>query len=397
MKRTRSAAIIAAMLLTSASRAERYLVTDLGTTGVSAAAFALNSGGRVAGASLATDTELKALIWDGGGAFIEPIDGRSQSMGLGISDAGAVAFVSYDLGGIAPVGGVRAGSATINLGSLVPRAINNGGAVAGALVIDDPIYGPIEHAARWEAGTTTDLGALGGHFSNAFAINEAGLIVGGAHIAGDVNVHPFVWAGGPMQDMGTLGGASGQAYDINDHNQAVGWSNIAGGNIHAFRYALDSRGNVVSRIDLGALGSSSSFARGINNSGDVVGVSDAAAVRWRDGAIVDLNTLIPPGDEWKLEAAWAINDAGEIVGTGTHRGAPASFLLRPALSADTNCDGGVDFFDIDPFLLALFDPPAYAAAFPECSLFQSDVNEDGAVNFFDIDPFVGCLFAGGCP
>jgi hypothetical protein len=64
----------------------------------------------------------------------------------------------------------------------------------------------------------------------------------------------------------------------------------------------------------------------------------------------------------------------------------------PGLRGDVNCDGNIDFFDIDPFLLALFDPAAYAIAFPDCDLSRADVNGDTLVNFFDIDPFVDLLF-----
>ncbi len=64
--------------------------------------------------------------------------------------------------------------------------------------------------------------------------------------------------------------------------------------------------------------------------------------------------------------------------------------------ADGNCDGIVDFFDIDPFLLALFSPAGYTSAYPNCDIRNADINNDGAVDFFDIDPFVACLF-GGCP
>ncbi len=64
--------------------------------------------------------------------------------------------------------------------------------------------------------------------------------------------------------------------------------------------------------------------------------------------------------------------------------------------ADVNCDGSVDFFDIDAFLLALFDPTGYATAYPGCSILSADVSGDGSVDFFDIDPFVNCLFV-GCP
>lgn len=59
---------------------------------------------------------------------------------------------------------------------------------------------------------------------------------------------------------------------------------------------------------------------------------------------------------------------------------------------DLNCDGSLDFFDIDPFVMALFDPSGYGAAFPGCNILKADVNDSGTVEFGDIDPFVGLLF-----
>ncbi len=63
---------------------------------------------------------------------------------------------------------------------------------------------------------------------------------------------------------------------------------------------------------------------------------------------------------------------------------------------DLNCDGVIDFFDIEPFLLALFDPPQYTAIYSFCDILRADLTGDGSVDFFDIDPFVECLF-GACP
>ncbi|MGE0479603.1 MAG: hypothetical protein AB7Q17_03925 [Phycisphaerae bacterium] len=63
----------------------------------------------------------------------------------------------------------------------------------------------------------------------------------------------------------------------------------------------------------------------------------------------------------------------------------------PALLGDMNCDGMVNNFDIDPFVLALTDPAGYAAAFPSCNINNADANMDGFVNNFDIDPFVAIL------
>jgi hypothetical protein len=64
-------------------------------------------------------------------------------------------------------------------------------------------------------------------------------------------------------------------------------------------------------------------------------------------------------------------------------------LPRPG---DMNCDGNIDFFDIDGFLLALFDPAAYDATYPNCDRGNADVDDSGAVDFFDIDPFIDLLF-----
>jgi hypothetical protein len=58
---------------------------------------------------------------------------------------------------------------------------------------------------------------------------------------------------------------------------------------------------------------------------------------------------------------------------------------------DMNCDGTVDFFDIDPFVNVLVDPGQYATDYPNCDAMRADIDEDGSVTFFDIDPFVALL------
>ena len=66
----------------------------------------------------------------------------------------------------------------------------------------------------------------------------------------------------------------------------------------------------------------------------------------------------------------------------------------PFVLGDLNCDGEVDFFDIEPFVMAITDPAGYAAAYPNCSILLADINQDGAVNFFDIEAFVELLVGG---
>jgi hypothetical protein len=58
---------------------------------------------------------------------------------------------------------------------------------------------------------------------------------------------------------------------------------------------------------------------------------------------------------------------------------------------DVNCDGVVDFYDIDAFVAALSGPDAYVAAYPACNWLLADANEDQLVDFFDIDTFVAIL------
>ncbi|MCG3125932.1 MAG: Protein TolB [Phycisphaerae bacterium] len=63
---------------------------------------------------------------------------------------------------------------------------------------------------------------------------------------------------------------------------------------------------------------------------------------------------------------------------------------------DANCDGLVDSFDVDPFVLALSDREAWEASHGCDYVCVNDVNADGSVDAFDVDAFVACLTGGGC-
>ncbi|MBU0638959.1 MAG: carboxypeptidase regulatory-like domain-containing protein [Planctomycetes bacterium] len=62
---------------------------------------------------------------------------------------------------------------------------------------------------------------------------------------------------------------------------------------------------------------------------------------------------------------------------------------------DLNCDGAVNGFDIDAFVLALQGPDFYDPVYPDCDINLADINQDGSVNGFDIDPFIDLLIGGG--
>ncbi|TWT41898.1 hypothetical protein RAS1_30220 [Phycisphaerae bacterium RAS1] len=75
-------------------------------------------------------------------------------------------------------------------------------------------------------------------------------------------------------------------------------------------------------------------------------------------------------------------------------------MARAAINAcvvqrgDMNCDGAADVLDINAFVLALLDPMAYAAQFPNCDVRNGDVDGDGMANVLDINPFVALLLGG---
>jgi probable HAF family extracellular repeat protein len=87
--------------------------------------------------------------------------------------------------------------------------------------------------------------------------------------------------------------------------------------------------------DLGTLGGTVSYAQGINNSGQVVGYDQNngadSAFLYSGGVMQDLHNLLAPGfTNWYISTANAINDSGQIVGTGgTVSGQTHAVLLTP--------------------------------------------------------------------
>ena len=60
-------------------------------------------------------------------------------------------------------------------------------------------------------------------------------------------------------------------------------------------------------------------------------------------------------------------------------------------AGDMNCDGGISYADINPFVAALGGPAAYAAQYPGCNYLNGDLDRDGVVSYADIRPFVALL------
>jgi len=62
---------------------------------------------------------------------------------------------------------------------------------------------------------------------------------------------------------------------------------------------------------------------------------------------------------------------------------------------DLNCDGSINFGDINPFVLALTNWGAYLQEYPNCGVYLADIDGNGYVDFGDINPFVALLSGQG--
>jgi probable HAF family extracellular repeat protein len=336
-----------------------YTITDLGTLpgGGWSTAYGINQAGIVVGGANVSSGNYHAIAWRAGRLKdLGTWNGQRNSTARAINGSNQVAGVS-----LGPVFGTdhavmwSAGSGVQNLGSLPGTSnseaedINDAGQVVGSA-----IYSYTHNKAfLWKNGTMTDLGTLGGQNSAAFGINASGQVVGSAD-TGSGQQHAFRWQNGAMTDLGTPPGwTSTTALGIGDDGKIVGFGHDASDALRAFLY-VNGTWTVIGPIGLDVI----SEAEDVNSSGYVVGFSTTGylgadrarrfdrrgsllprdrtaadsdhAWLYANGVQYDLQTLIPPGSGWTLVDAEAINDNGQIVGTGwSPTGAQHGYLLTP--------------------------------------------------------------------
>lgn len=378
-----------------------------------------------------------------GTVLLVPQPGYVETSGRIINEAGQIAGVGVRSDGTRTIIRYAPGSGVQDLGHLggtngSVADMNDSGAVIGGW---DTAAG-VEQAFLFDdAHGLQNLGAFAtGAASYAVDINNSGVICGDA-FDDHGHRHGFVSTGGPLADVGSFGGNGSQAYYLNHGGVIVGSANSANGLMHA--YSLLTDGTLIN-LEGQNPAVVSSIGLWINNVGDVVGLwkgADGKAYWFFCG---ELGPLVNTGDEvpggyasirkmndrgevlvvapdydraayaayyvseaagffklndlllqplpYVLESA-TINELGQIAAYGHNEltGKDTAVFLQPVMAGDLNCDGAVTFADIDPFVLALSEPAAYAQAFPACGAALADTNCDGVRNFKDIDGFVACL------
>lgn len=186
----------------------------------------------------------------------------------------------------------------------------------------------------------TDLGTLGGTFSEADGISSRGALTGFSTLPGDSQIHGFLLENGVMTDLGTLGGQNSVVPEAepepNDRSQVVGVSETStldpnAENFCSFTGFFSSPNTCVPFIwqdgvmaPLPLLGGNNGTAWQINNRGQATGIAENATfdpacptpeleakpVIWEDGRIQELPTIDGDLDG----AAQSINDSGQVVG-----------------------------------------------------------------------------------
>jgi probable HAF family extracellular repeat protein len=302
---------------------------------------AINASGQVVGLA-AIDGNSNAFIFQSG--TITSLGnlglGGGYTTASAINDSGTVVGLgstsTQDLGYVYSGGTFTVVAPLPNGDRSAVNAINNAGRIVGTSTYgsaSSPTGDRQAFVADGPGYVAQALGFLpGGNRSFANAINDQGLIGGSSRVADSGNVFAAAWSGGVISALPNLANATGSnVLGINNAGDMVGVSTVGGNSVATL---WSASGDVLS---LGTLpGGSFSQARDINNLGQIVGTSTDAgganrAFLYEHGQMLDLNTLVTDlGPFASLQFAQSINDNGQITGYGNlSAGGIRGFVLTP--------------------------------------------------------------------
>lgn len=258
--------------------------------------------------------------------------GVNSTQSRAINDSGQLA-VAVGLNGAALYESYAGVNTMTTIGTLggnttVINGINNAGQMFGhSTLAGNAVTHGVMVTVTDGVVSMTDFGSNGGNYGSLLASNSDGLIVGTSNRNGGANPYEgqFFTDGSPSTRVG-VGGTSRILYDVNDAGWAVG--STAPGSAATPRtatlYKIEN-GAITSTLSLGTLAggaNASSWASGINASGQIVGTSTFATGNSSTHATLftvgpddtvirtDLGTLAGHDSS----SAYSINDAGQIVG-----------------------------------------------------------------------------------
>jgi hypothetical protein len=171
---------------------------------------------------------------------------------------------------------------------------------------------------------------------------------------------------------------------VTQHNKPAYMAvDVDGGKIYWTDYVVD----IVRRANLDGSNVEELYVVGANRNPDGIGLDLAAGkVYW--GQITELFENISKLMRMNLDGSQP-----EDV-TASDFGLIPDVTLGPTHSfarGDLNCDGVINFDDINAFVLALTDISGYLEQYPACNRNLADCNLDGYVDFNDINAFVAIL------
>jgi probable HAF family extracellular repeat protein len=271
-----------------------------------------------------------------------------------INERGEVAGLSSN-GKIDPLTGSPEARAVLwthgkvmNLGTLggatsFATGINDSGLVIGASAnaVPDPLsmfgFGTETRTFVWKNGQMRDIGTLGGPDAAPWAgPNNRGQVSGSSYTSSTVNadtgsptIHPFLWEDGTMADLGSLGGTLAFGEGVNERGEVIGIStlagNIAGANGQPIFHPFIWRHGCIR--DLGTLGGDNGDVSWINDAGQVVGVADLPGSETHDAFLWERGRMVDLGNLGQTSRASAINSRGQVVGSSkTNDGQFHAFL-----------------------------------------------------------------------
>lgn len=323
----------------------QYTIVDLGLVQPNDSAsqgFGISNNGFVTGRSVGNPTQ--AYLWsiNGGLSGLPNFAGRPFSVGNGVNNAGVVVGTgSTTLFGSDPLPLIWQNGVASQLvlpgGFTLGRAndINNINIAVGSVG-----SGSQEVGVMYANGgaTVIDQTTSGGAFlRSAFAINDAGLVVGfGIDPNNAARNVGFVYDSNTNTafEVGALDGANGAiAFNISNAGHIVGGSMMNQGSARPFIWTEDG-----GMMEIGLpVGTTSGSARGVNASGWAVGTAGGqfAVPFLFDGTdTFRLQDLIDPNSGWDLSmntssSAMGISDNGIIIGTGLLNGQIRAYAMVP--------------------------------------------------------------------